>query len=52
MAETQQWLLENLGDKVFSGSAMGLVLQSLSKKKASKAELDEIKAITEKMEEQ
>jgi len=49
-AETQQSLLDNFVDHVFSGSAMSLVMQALGNNKASKAELDEIKALIEKME--
>ncbi|MFQ5446694.1 MAG: BlaI/MecI/CopY family transcriptional regulator [Saprospiraceae bacterium] len=48
--ETQQSLLDNFVDHVFSGSAMGLVMQALGSNKASKAELDKIKALIKKME--
>ena len=48
--ETQQRLLNQFVDAAFRGSAMKLVLQALDKHKASQEELDEIKALIEKME--
>lgn len=48
--ETQLNLLGTFVDNVFSGSAMNLVMQALGNHKASKEELDQIKALIEKME--
>ncbi len=48
--ETQRNLLGTFVDNVFSGSAMDLVMQALGNHKASKDELDQIKALIEKME--
>ncbi len=47
---TQQNLLDTFVDNVFSGSAMNLVMQALGNHQASKAELDEIKALISKIE--
>jgi len=47
---TQRSLLGTFVDNVFSGSAMDLVMQALGNHKASKGELDQIKALIEKME--
>lgn len=47
---TQRNLLGNFVDNVFSGSAMSLVMQALGNHKASKEELDQIKALIEKIE--
>ncbi|MBI5916979.1 MAG: BlaI/MecI/CopY family transcriptional regulator [Bacteroidetes bacterium] len=47
---TQRNLLGNFVDNVFSGSAMNLVMQALGNHKASKEELDQIKALIEKIE--
>jgi predicted transcriptional regulator len=47
---TQRNLLGTFVDNVFSGSAMDLVMQALGNHKASKDELDQIKALIEKME--
>ncbi len=47
---TQRNLLGTFVDNVFSGSAMNLVMQALGNHKASKDELDQIKALIEKME--
>jgi len=47
---TQRNLLGTFVDNVFSGSAMDLVMQTLGNHKASKDELDQIKALIEKME--
>jgi BlaI family transcriptional regulator, penicillinase repressor len=47
---TQRNLLGTFVDNVFSGSAMSLVMQALGNHKASKDELDQIKALIEKME--
>lgn len=49
--KTQINLLGNFVDSVFSGSAMDLVMQALGNHKASKAELDQIKALIERIEE-
>ncbi|MCF8360216.1 MAG: BlaI/MecI/CopY family transcriptional regulator [Prolixibacteraceae bacterium] len=48
--ETQGRLLDRFLDSAFSGSASGLVMQLLGNKKTSKQELDEIKRIIDKME--
>ncbi len=48
--ETQRNLLGTFVDNVFSGSAMNLVMQALGNHKASRDELDQIKALIEKME--
>ncbi|MCC6724010.1 MAG: BlaI/MecI/CopY family transcriptional regulator [Saprospiraceae bacterium] len=47
---TQRNLLGTFVDNVFSGSAMNLVMQALGNHKASKDELDQIKALIEKIE--
>ncbi len=47
---TQRSLLGTFVDNVFSGSAMNLVMQALGDHKASKDELDQIKALIQKME--
>lgn len=47
---TQRNLLGTFVNNVFSGSAMDLVMQALGNHKASKGELDQIKALIEKME--
>lgn len=49
-ADTQQQLLQKFVDSAFRGSAMKLVMQALGNHDASAAELDEIKALIEKME--
>ncbi len=49
-AETQRDLLDQFVDSTFRGSAAKLVMQALGHHKASKAELDEIKALIEAME--
>lgn len=48
--ETQRDLLDQFVDSTFRGSAAKLVMQALGNHKASKAELDEIKALIEAME--
>ncbi len=48
--DTQQQLLKKFVDSAFQGSAMKLVMQALGNHKASAEELDEIKALIEKME--
>lgn len=48
--ETQQNLLNTFVDNVFSGSAMHLVMQALGNHKASKDELQQIKALIAKIE--
>ena len=50
MEQTQQNLLSHLMDKVFDNSAGNLVMRALSTKKASKAELAEIRKLLDKME--
>lgn len=48
--ETQRTLLDNFVDNVFSGSAMNLVMSALGSHQASKEELDQIKALIERIE--
>lgn len=48
--QAQQDLLEKFVDTAFRGSAMKLVMQALGSQKTSRAELDEIKALIEQME--
>lgn len=48
--ETQRDLLGKFVDNVFGGSAMNLVMQALGDHDASKAELEQIKALIDKME--
>lgn len=47
---TQKQLLRDLLDRAFNGSAKSLVLQALSAKKASSAELKEIRALLDTLE--
>jgi predicted transcriptional regulator len=49
-SDTQQRMLDQLVDTAFRGSAMKLVMQAIGNKPVSKAELDEIKALIEKIE--
>ncbi|MCO6487535.1 MAG: BlaI/MecI/CopY family transcriptional regulator [Phaeodactylibacter sp.] len=49
-ADTQKRLLQKFVDTTFRGSAMKLVMQALGNHQASPEELDEIKALIEKME--
>lgn len=49
-AETKGRLLDQLVDKAFKGSAMKLVMQALDKHQASAEDLDELKALIRKME--
>ena len=49
-ADTQKRLLRKFVDTTFRGSAMKLVMQALGNHEASPQELDEIKAMIEKME--
>ncbi|HHM20408.1 MAG TPA: BlaI/MecI/CopY family transcriptional regulator [Bacteroidetes bacterium] len=49
-AAMQNTLLDKFVDNVFGGSAMGLVMQALGNHKASPEELEQIKALIEKME--
>ncbi|MCO6475444.1 MAG: BlaI/MecI/CopY family transcriptional regulator [Phaeodactylibacter sp.] len=49
-ADTQKRLLQKFVDTTFRGSAMKLVMQALGAHQASPEELDEIKALIEKME--
>ncbi len=51
-SDTQQRLLQNFVDMTFKGSAMKMVMQALGNHKASQEELEEIKALIEKMEDQ
>lgn len=48
--DNQQRMLDQLVDTAFRGSAMKLVMQAIGNKPVSKAELDEIKALIEKIE--
>lgn len=47
---TQKQLLQKFVDSTFRGSAMKMVVQALGNHEASKDELEEIKALIEKME--
>ncbi len=49
-ADMQQRLLQRFVDSTFRGSAMNLVMQALGSQRTSQEELDEIKALIEKME--
>lgn len=49
-ADTQKQLLKKFVDSTFRGSAMKMVMQALGNHQASKEELDEIKALIDKME--
>jgi BlaI family penicillinase repressor len=49
---TQKHLVNRFVDTAFGGQAMNLVMQTLGNHKASQKELDSIKALLEKMEEQ
>ncbi|MCB0559332.1 MAG: BlaI/MecI/CopY family transcriptional regulator [Lewinellaceae bacterium] len=49
-ADTQKRLLQKFVSTAFRGSAMKLVMQALGNHEASPEELDEIKALIEKME--
>lgn len=49
--ETQKQLLDRLLDSAFGGSASKLVMQALGNHKSSKKELDEIKELIKKIEE-
>jgi predicted transcriptional regulator len=51
-AETQRQLVGDLLDRAFRGSAQQLVLQALSSKQASRAELAEIRKLLDEMEQQ
>ena len=48
--KTQRQLIGDLLDRAFEGSAQQLVLQALSAKKSSRAELAEIRKLLEKLE--
>nr|WP_290937536.1 BlaI/MecI/CopY family transcriptional regulator [Haliscomenobacter sp.] len=49
--EVQRNLLQRLADSAFEGSAMQMVMQVLGNHDASTEELDEVKALIEKVEE-
>ena len=51
-SDTQKHLLRNFVDAAFRGSAMKLVVQALGNHRASDEELQEIKALIEKIEKQ
>ncbi len=48
--DTQKQLVKDLLERAFGGSAQQLVLQALSSRKASRAELAEIRGLIEEME--
>jgi len=48
--QTQRRMLAELVDRAYRGSAGKLVLQALSSKRASREELDEIRALLDRME--
>ena len=47
--KTLRQLVQDLLHRAFGGSAQKLVMQALSAKKASRAELDEIRKVIDKM---
>ncbi|HMR44493.1 MAG TPA: BlaI/MecI/CopY family transcriptional regulator [Saprospiraceae bacterium] len=49
-SDMQQRLLDQFVDTAFRGSAVKMVMQALGNHRASRAELDEIKALIEKLE--
>lgn len=49
-AKAGRQMLDDLIEKVYDGSAMSLVLQALSSKKATKEELDEVRRMLDQME--
>lgn len=49
-SDTQKQLLKKFVDSTFRGSAMKMVMQALGNHQASKEELDEIKALIDKIE--
>lgn len=49
-SETQKMLLDRFLDNTFGGSAMSLVMQALGHRKTSKEELEQIKALINKLE--
>ncbi len=51
-AKTKQGLVTDLMDRVFAGSASQLVLSALANKRASAAELAEIRALLSDLEEE
>jgi len=50
--DTQQSLMDKFVDTTFRGSAMKMVMQALGNHNASKDELDEIKALIQKLEDE
>jgi BlaI family penicillinase repressor len=48
--QTQKQLTQDLLDRAFDGSAMKLVMQALSSRRASREELDEIRELLDKAE--
>jgi BlaI family transcriptional regulator, penicillinase repressor len=48
--QTQRQLVQHLLDRAFGGSAMKLVMQALSSRKASRAELDQIRQLLDRHE--
>ena len=48
--ETQKMLLDRFLDNTFGGSAMNMVMQALGNRKTSKEELQQIKALINKLE--
>jgi predicted transcriptional regulator len=49
-AKTGKRMLDDLIEKVYDGSAMSLVLQALTSRKATKEELDEVRRMLDQME--
>jgi predicted transcriptional regulator len=49
-AKAGKRMLDDLIEKVYDGSAMSLVLQALSSRKATKEELDEVRRMLDQME--
>jgi predicted transcriptional regulator len=49
-SQTQRTLLDDLLDKAFGGSSMNLVMQALASRKASQAELAEIRKLLDQAE--
>ena len=47
---TQRRMMRNLIDKVYDGSALSLVMQALSSRKASKEELAEVRQLLDDLE--
>lgn len=50
--KTREVVLDNFLDNIFGGSAMNMVMQALGNHKASKEEIDELKRLIQKLEEE